>query len=264
MATDAEVCAHLLAGELEVLGRIVDSSNQALLVSCSDGATQTLAIYKPLQGERALWDYPDGSLVARERAAYLISHAAGVDIVPPTVLRDGPFGPGSVQEWIGEVEGEHAGLVEVVEPQAVPAGWIPVLAAQDQRGRPVLLVHADDARLRTVAVLDAVLNNSDRKGSHLILEGDRLRGIDHGVSLGVEPKVRTVLWGWAGQPLTDTDRGHLQTLDAALKSSLRTELAPLLTAAEVTALDERVQALLADGVHPGPTPGWPAIPWPAL
>ena len=110
----------------------------------------------------------------------------------------------------------------------------------------------------------SALNNSDRKGSHLILEGDRLRGIDHGVSLGVEPKVRTVLWGWAGQPLTDTDRGHLQTLNVALKSSLRTELAPLLTLAEVNALDERVQALLADGVHPGPTPGWPAIPWPAL
>lgn len=247
-----------------MVGRIVDSSNHALLVTCRDGDLESSAIYKPLRGERPLWDYPDGSLVARERAAYLLSHAGGFDVVPPTVLREGPFGPGSLQAWVGDVGGPDSGLVEVFAPHAVPDGWLVVLSAQDQHGEPVVLAHADDARLRSVAVLDAVLNNSDRKGSHLLLEGERLRGIDHGVSLGVEPKLRTVLWGWLGQPLQDPDLTALERLSLALDGDLDAQLAELLTPAEVDALARRVDTLRAAGVHPGPVPGWPAIPWPAL
>lgn len=250
-----------------MVGRIVDSSNHALLVTCRDGDLESSAIYKPLRGERPLWDYPDGSLVARERAAYLLSHAGGFDVVPPTVLREGPFGPGSLQAWVGDVGGPDSGLVEVFAPHAVPDGWLVVLSAQDQHGEPVVLAHADDARLRSVAVLDAVLNNSDRKGSHLLLEGERLRGIDHGVSLGVEPKLRTVLWGWAGQPLREQDLTKLAGLEQDLAdaaSALRTSLDALLPGGDVRALAARVGRLRREGIHPRPGRGWPALPWPPL
>ncbi len=263
-ATDAELADLLSVGELTPVGRISDSSNGALLCSLDGAEQQVLVIHKPEVSERPLWDYPDGTLAARERAAYLVSAAGGFGVVPPTVLRQGPLGRGSVQLWVGPVEHEPEPLVDVTAVGSVPDGWIVVLEGRTPSGEPVVVSHSPEPALRSVAVLDAVLNNSDRKGSHVIRDGHLVRGCDHGVSLGVEPKLRTVLWGWAGEPLLSPDVEHLEVLHHALSTTLAEELDELLTVLEVRALRGRVADLLDGGRHPLPTPGWPAIPWPAL
>jgi uncharacterized repeat protein (TIGR03843 family) len=262
--TDAELVELLARGDLTPLGRVADSSNGALLCVVGDPADEVLAICKPEATERPLWDYPDGTLVARERAAWLVSEAGGFGVVPPTVLRDGPLGHGSVQLWVGPVEGEGAPLVEVTTPDAVSDGWVVVLHGENPLGQRVVVAHSPEPALRTVAVLDAALNNSDRKGGHLLRDGDVVRGCDHGVSLGVEPKLRTVLWGWAGDPIADADLDRLERLHGALQGDLEGVLASLLTCEEVRALGERVERLLRRRTHPVPRGGWPAIPWPAL
>lgn len=248
-----------------VLGALADASNLALLVRLGDGGP--LAIYKPVVGERPLWDFPDGSLAAREVAAHLISAAGGWDVVPETVLRDGPRGPGSVQRWVGDPQTQPEYVVDVVAPDAVPGGWLPVLRGEDERGRPVVVVHEDSAQVRGVAAFDAVINNSDRKGSHLVREGERLRGFDHGVSLHQDDKLRTVLWGFAGQPLSSSDLSRIALVRDALRdatSALHSSLAALLTPAEVTALEARCATLLDRAAYPLPSGEWPAIPWPPL
>ena len=169
-----------------------------------------------------------------------------------------------MQLWVGPVDRTPDPLVDVTAAESVPDGWVVVLQGQTPDGDPVVVSHSPDPGLRTVAVLDAVLNNSDRKGSHVIRDGSVVRGCDHGVSLGVEPKLRTVLWGWAGEPLLEADRVRLEVLAHALTTALQEELRELLTRAEVRSLRERVDSLLESGRHPLPTPGWPAIPWPAL
>ncbi len=262
--TDAELVELLSRAELSPLGRIADSSNGALLCLVGDPADEVLAICKPEVSERPLWDYPDGTLVARERAAWLVSEAGGFGVVPPTVLRTGPLGHGSVQLWVRPLEGEPEPLVDVVAPSAVPDGWVVVLHGEDPLGERVVVAHSTEPALRTVAVLDAALNNSDRKGGHLMRDGAAVRGCDHGVSLGVEPKLRTVLWGWAGEPIDDEDLERLRRLRTTLAGELGRDLAGLLTRDEVRALGERVERLLRTGRHPLPRPGWPAIPWPAL
>ncbi len=262
--TDAELVELLTTGDLTPVGRIVDSTNGAILCSVGDSPEPVFVIHKPEASERRLWDYPDGTLVARERAAYLVSAAGGFGVVPPTVLREGPLGPGSVQLWIGPVEGQREPLVDVTTKHAVPDGWVVVLEGETPSGRPVVVSHSPEPALRTVAVLDAVLNNSDRKGGHLLRDGEVVRGCDHGVSLSVEPKLRTVLWGWAGEEVPDADLGRLDTLLEALRAGLATELEALLTRAEVRALSERTASLLRTRRHPLPQPGWPAIPWPAM
>lgn len=262
--TDAELVELLTTGEITPVGRIVDSSNGALLCSVVRGDGDVLVIHKPEAHERPLWDYPDGTLVARERAAYLVSAAGGFDVVPPTVLRDGPLGHGSVQLWIGPVEGEPDPLVDVTTADAVAPGWVVVLSGAAPSGAPVVVSHSPEPALRTVAVLDAVINNSDRKGNHVMRDGAIVRGCDHGVSLGVEPKLRTVLWGWAGQPLSQADLARVRAVLDALDHGLAGELRELLTGAEVRALRARAEHLLRTGTHPLPQPGWPAIPWPAL
>lgn len=262
--TDADLERLLTAGELTPVGRLADSSNGALLCRVEQGDDAVLVIHKPAVAERRLWDYPDGTLVERERAAYLVSTAGGFDVVPPTVLRDGPHGRGSVQLWVGPVEGEPEPLVGVTPVSEVPEGWVVVLSGETPGGRPVVVSHAPHPALRTVAVLDAVLNNSDRKGGHLLRDGNGVRGCDHGVSLGVEPKLRTVLWGWAGEPVPDEDLARLEALRTALDDGLDDALHELLTVPEVAALRDRVEHLLRSRRHPLPTPGWPAIPWPAL
>ncbi len=262
--TDAELLELLTRGDLTPLGRVADSSNGALLCVVGDPADEVLAIVKPEATERPLWDYPDGTLVARERAAWLVSEAGCFGVVPPTVLRDGPRGPGSVQLWVGPVAGDPDPVVEVCGPREVREDWVVVLHGEDQMGERVVVAHSTEPALRTVAVLDAALNNSDRKGGHLLRDGDIVRGCDHGVSLGVEPKLRTVLWGWAGEPLADADVERLERLRAALAGGLAGDLTGLLTRGEVRALGTRVERLLRGRVHPVPEPGWPAIPWPAL
>lgn len=265
-AIDAQAILDALAhAELSIEGRILVSSNAALLVSLETGAGRIQGIYKPISRERALWDYPDGTLAGRERAAYLISRWGGWGVVPPTVLRaQGPLGPGSVQLW---VEGESDSVVDVVAHGETPAGWRAVIEGTDGHGSPVVLVHCCDRATRAVAALDVVLNTSDRKGSHLIrdrADADHVWGVDHGVSLSVEPKLRTVLWGFVGESLTADDLTHVRRLRAALEDSVSDELSDHLTQDELAALAERVDDLLETGRFPAPRQDWPAVPWPAL
>jgi hypothetical protein len=221
---------------LDVVGRIVESSNNALLVSVTSDDHSTQAIYKPIAGERPLFDFPIDTLSGREVAAWYVSEASGWSIVPPTVLRDGPFGPGMVQLFI--------------EP--------------DPSVDVVAMVVGADPRLRRMAAFDAAVNNTDRKGGHIlpIDGGRRILGVDHGVCFSEDPKLRTVLWGWRGQPFAPDEIDGLTRIRDALAGSLAGDLAPLLSGAEIAATKERVDRLLADGRFPLPSPDWPAIPWP--
>ncbi|WP_217238902.1 SCO1664 family protein [Streptomyces sp. AC555_RSS877] len=264
--TTTAMSAELLAeGELTVRGRIREASNAALYCTVSHDGREAACIYKPVAGERPLWDFPDGNLARREVAAYEVSEATGWGLVPPTVLRDGPYGEGMCQLWIEVTpEAELLALVDGEEPEA---GWKAIGFAEVGEGRTALLVHADDERLRRLAVLDAVINNADRKGGHLLpAAGGVLYGIDHGVTFNVENKLRTLLWGWAGEPLTGEAVDVLTGLRAALGAdgALTARLAELITPAELDATRARVDALLAAGTHPEPSGDWPAIPWPPV
>ncbi len=168
-------------------------------------------VYKPIAGEAPLWDFPDGTLAGRERAAYLVSAASGWDIVPYTIIRDGPAGQGMLQLWVDQ-PGDEVGedpesgpdLVDLLPAGHIPPGFLPVLRAYDYAGDEVTLVHADDIRLRRMAVFDVLINNADRKGGHILSAVDgHVYGVDHGVSMHVEDKLRTVLWGWSGKPVDD-------------------------------------------------------------
>ncbi|MFL5689526.1 MAG: SCO1664 family protein [Chloroflexota bacterium] len=232
----------LREGDLEIIGRIVASSNNAMLVTvtrpCPD-PEQTIAmdaIYKPTLGERPLDDFPDGTLAHREVAAWHVSEASGWGIVPPTILRDGPYGEGMVQAFVD------------VDPD------VDVVA----------MVVEDDPRLRRMAVLDAVMNNTDRKGGHILPVdgGSHVYGVDHGVTFSPVPKLRTVLWGWRGTPLVADEIEGLERMRGALHGELAEVLAGLLSRVEIRATARRVDALLADGRFPYPSPDWPAIPWP--
>lgn len=253
----------LTRGELAVEGRLVDASNATLYATATLDGTSLACVYKPRAGERPLWDFPDGTLALREVAAYVVSEATGWGFVPPTVHRDGPFGPGMCQLWVDADDAVE--LVDVVDPAAIPQGWLRVLDALGPGGRPVSLAHADEPQLRRLAVLDAVLNNADRKGGHILPTRDgRLHGIDHGVCFNVEDKLRTVLWGWAGQPLDAESREVLERLAADLRTGqpLRLRLDELLARNEVRATTSRVRTLLESARFPLPVEGWPAIPWP--
>jgi uncharacterized repeat protein (TIGR03843 family) len=258
------VPALLRDGELIVEGRLVAASNATLLCRLGDagvnGSDHVRCVYKPVAGERPLWDFPDGTLAPREVAAYLVSEAAGWHVVPPTVLRDGPFGPGVCQLWI---EQDGTGLVDIVAPTAVPEGWLRVLDAEDTAGELVTLVHADDPRLRRMALFDLVVNNADRKGGHVLVTADgAVLGVDHGVCFHADPKLRTVLWGWSGRPLSDDERQTLNRLAADLGGDLGDRLAKLLEAAEVAATVARIDDLLGQGRFPGPEMSRMPIPWP--
>jgi hypothetical protein len=233
----------LREGRIDVVGRILGSSNNALFVTvtlpCPDPAEPPRvleAIHKPTLGERPLDDFPDGTLSRREVAAYLVSEASGWGIVPPTVMRDGPFGEGMVQAFI-----EPDPAVDVV-------AWI----------------NLDDPRLRRMAAFDAAINNTDRKGGHILPVdgGKHVYGVDHGVSFSTVPKLRTVLWAWRGQAMGPDELDGLRRIRTALDGDLGTELGRLLSRAEVRATVRRVDALLASGRFPLPSPTWPAIPWP--
>lgn len=272
MNTTGEREELLNRGELTVVGQIREASNAVLLCTITHEGAGVDCVYKPVKGERPLWDFPDGNLARREVASYLVSEATGWGLVPTTVLRDGPYGEGMVQQWIetpagedGESPGEE--LLALVDAEEAGEGWRPVAFAEVGGGRTALLVHADDPRLRRLAVLDAVINNGDRKGGHLLIGPDsRLYGIDHGVTFHTEDKLRTLLWGWAGEPLTDEAREVLASLTAQLADGapLATRLAELITAAELAAVRDRVAQLLRTGIHPEPSGQWPSIPWPPV
>ncbi|MEU6481836.1 SCO1664 family protein [Streptomyces sp. NPDC047017] len=264
--TPGAAAAGLLArGELTVRGRIREASNAALFCTVAHDGAEASCVYKPVAGERPLWDFPDGTLAGREVAAYEVSEATGWGLVPPTVLREGPYGEGMVQLWIEAApEAELLALLDAEEPGP---GWKAIGFAEVGEDRTALLVHADDERLRRLAVLDAVINNADRKGGHLLPAPDgRLYGIDHGVAFHAENKLRTLLWGWAGEPLPQEALCVLKGLKDALAEggALAARLAGLITPAEADATRARVDALLASGVHPEPTGEWPAIPWPPV
>nr|WP_230210445.1 SCO1664 family protein [Streptomyces kaniharaensis] len=256
--------ALLREGELTVHGRLTDASNAALYCSVALGSLSAQAVYKPVGGERPLWDFPDGTLAGREVAAYELSAATGWALIPPTVLRDGPHGPGMVQLWV-EPDPAAEPLLDLQDPRGPEAGWLPIVRADVGDGRTALLVHHDDARLRRLAVLDAVLNNADRKGGHLIPAADgRVYGIDHGVTFSTEDKLRTLLWGWAGEPLPAEALEMLSRLAGQLDGELGERLVPHLTAAELDATRARVAGLRGTGRHPLPSADWPAIPWPPV
>jgi hypothetical protein len=201
------------------------------------GGVEAACIYKPVAGERPLRDFPDGTLARREVAAFAVSRASGWGIVPPTVLRDGPFGLGMVQLWI----------------------------RGDGETDPVALVVASDPRLRRIAVFDAAINNTDRKAGHLVpVPGGHIYGVDHGVTFSPVPKLRTVLWEWRGQPFDQSELGVLRALRADLDGTLGEALRELLDPIEVSATVRRVDRLLAAGVFPQPDPRWPAMPWPLV
>ncbi|MDR7303425.1 SCO1664 family protein [Haloactinomyces albus] len=261
MLTDDAACALLRNGRIEVRGRLVEASNATLLCSIEHEGLEAECVYKPVRGERPLWDFPDGTLAGREVVSYLLSEATGWGLIPPTILREGPFGPGMLQLWVDVEEGSE--LVDLVAPAEVPEGWLTVLRAQDHHGDPVVLAHADHERLRLLAVLDVVLNNADRKGGHVLHTPEgRVLGIDHGVSLNTDDKLRTVLWGWLGHELPEEAVERLGQLRARLEGTLASELAEHITPKEVHAVTERIDRLLADGVFPAPSGEWPAIPWP--
>ncbi len=227
---------HLLReGELSIEGRLLDASNATLYCTTTlDGLTAT-CVYKPVRGERPLWDFPDGTLAGREVSAYLVSEASGWDVVPPTVMRDGPFGPGMCQLWVDVDE-----AVDLSE-----------------------LARSDHQDLRRMAVFDAVVNNADRKGGHLLPRADgRVQGVDHGICFSTEDKLRTLLWQWRGSPLTDEAVEVLSRLRAELEGALGDGLRAMLTRREVRRTVQRVDALLASRCHPEPSNEWPAIPWP--
>lgn len=252
-------------GDLELEGRLRGASNTTLRAVVTLDGVATRCVYKPIAGERPLWDFPDGTLAAREVAAYLVSEATGWNIVPPTVLRDGPLGPGSCQLWVPTRTGADALRVGFVPAERLPAGWHAIADAVDADGGEYLLAHADDPGLARIALLDVVINNADRKGGHVLPARDgTLRGVDHGVTFHVEDKLRTVLWGFVGRPLADDDRATLESLRAALAGELGERLGTLLTGEEVEATVARLDRLLAAGVFPAPDPDRYVMPWPPI
>ncbi|MEU1308647.1 SCO1664 family protein [Streptomyces cinnamoneus] len=259
----------LAKGELTVRGQVREASNAVLYCTVEYEGVSAACVYKPVAGEQPLWDFPDGTLAQREVAAYELSEAMGWGLVPPTVLRDGPYGQGMCQLWIEASADEETGaaLLALVEGDEPGPGWKAVGFADVGEDRTALLVHADDERLRRLAVLDAVINNGDRKGGHLLPSADgRLYAIDHGVTFNADDKLRTLLWGWAGEPLPEEALTALRRLSADLADErpLARRLAELITPAEIEALRGRVAELLRTGRHREPSGQWPAIPWPPV
>jgi uncharacterized repeat protein (TIGR03843 family) len=268
-AMNEQVDEHELLnrGEIEIQGRILPASNATFYATVTLGGHSIECVYKPVVGERPLWDFPDGTLARREVAAYVVSEALGWDVVPPTVLRgDAPAGIGMVQAWREPDAGQDP--VDLVPSGATPEGYLHVLDAYDGDDNPVSLVHEDSDALRRMAVFDVVVNNADRKGGHVLPMTDGHRfGVDHGVAFNVDNKLRTVLWGWALEPLDPEDAAGVRAVVEQLctsASGLTARLGDLLARDEVTATLARCEALLRRAVMPVPSGGRPSIPWPAF
>lgn len=223
---------HLENAELVVTGRLVDASNATLYATATFDGEEIACIYKPVAGERPLWDFQSGNLAQREYATFLLSHKLALNIVPPTLLREGPYGVGMVQAWI-EIDTEID------------------LMTYFQR---------DEPELRQLALFDAIINNTDRKIGHLIptVEG-HLYACDHGVTFHEEDKLRTVLWQWAGSPLEKDEIALLESAKSVLKEQVFVEL---LTTKELEAVQIRIDRMIEDAHFPHPSEDWPAVPWP--
>jgi uncharacterized repeat protein (TIGR03843 family) len=262
---EAAALELLTRGEFTLEGRLVDASNTTLRAFLTLDGVTARCVYKPVRGERPLWDFPDGTLAGREVAAYLVSRTSGWNVVPPTVLRDGPLGVGACQLWIDAPDGA-AELVGFVPARRLPAGWFRIMSAHDETGKAYVLAHADDPRLAAMAAFDAVVNNADRKGGHVLVgDADQVYGVDHGVCFNTDHKLRTVLWGWAGEPLPEPVRSVLSRLARELDGgALAAALAEHVTAREVTGVGTRIAALLKAGRFPMPRADRPAVPWPPI
>jgi uncharacterized repeat protein (TIGR03843 family) len=238
MVTDVSSLAYesvLGHGDLTVTGRLVDASNATLLATVSLNNETLTCIYKPIAGERPLWDFPEGTLANREYAAYLISRESGLNVVPLTLLRDGPFGLGMVQIWI-DID-PSLDLMEFFQ--------------------------SDNPQLRKMALFDAVINNTDRKIGHLLPTKDGIVfGCDHGVTFHGEDKLRTVLWQWAGREFSEEEQDLLRDLEKKLSSDFGDEIRSLITSGEFEALTLRIQRLINSKTFPLPSTEWPAVPWP--
>jgi uncharacterized repeat protein (TIGR03843 family) len=238
--TPVRILRLLSEGEIGVEGLIPWSSNATLLVTIRDDEISTLAVYKPQRGERPLWDFPHGTLGMREVAAYLVCEALGWGLIPPTVLRERPYGIGSVQFFVHAQEDTHFFTI-----QDDPA-------------------YRDD--LQRLATFDAIANNADRKAGHCLVDSaEHLWAIDNALTFHEEPKLRTVIWDYAGEPVPAGILTDLQALHQTLAddSQLNQALNQLLSGREVTALHSRLRRLMKTGRFPEPGHG-PAVPWPLL
>ena len=235
--SDERARAFLAEGDLELLGRIPWASNATLLARVRHRELEGLAVYKPVRGERPLWDFPPGTLYRREVAAYLVSEQLGWRLVPPTLVREGPLGVGSLQLYVDA----------------------------DAEVTAFELLAAGNAALPRIAAFDVVTNNADRKAGHcLVGEDEHVWAIDHGVCFHAEPKLRTVLWDLAGHPLEAADVADLEALAAAAAGGgLAERLAELLAADEIAAVAERSLGLAGAGRLPAPGSGR-AYPWPLV
>ena len=235
--SDPAVPRVLGTGELEVLGLLPNASNHTFLARAKNADEDVLAVYKPRRGEAPLWDFPEGTLCAREVAAYVVSRALGWPNVPATVLRDGPYGVGSVQRFIPHDPEEHY----------------------------FTLVERFPEEFRRVAAFDMVVNNADRKSGHCLLgEDGRIFLVDHGVCFSDEPKLRTVIWDFIGDPVEEGTRADVRRLAGEIRGGpVRDELANLLAPAELAALAERADTVAAAVRFPEPGPDRP-FPWPPI
>ncbi len=230
-----EYLRDLSHGDLSVTGRLVDASNATLYASCQVRERTLICIYKPIAGERPLWDFPDGTLANREYLTFLVSHWLGLHLVPPTVLRDGPYGTGMVQLWI-DID-ENVDLMEFFKE--------------------------DNPELRKIALLDLITNNTDRKIGHLIpTPGGAVYGCDHGVTFHEEDKLRTVLWQWAKQPFSTAEIEILQLARMLIATEKRDVVLGLIEEEELNATVDRIDRALSEKCFPEPNPDWPAVPWP--
>jgi len=236
MVTDDKLLI-LSQGELQVTGRLVDASNATLYATATHQDQSITCIYKPIAGERPLWDFSDGCLAHREYAAFLVSSYLDFNLVPLTILRDGPYGFGMVQQWV-DID-ESTDLAKFFA--------------------------TDHPQLRSMALFDAIINNTDRKIGHLLpVDGETVFGCDHGVTFHVDDKLRTVLWQWADEPFTTEEIALLKEAQSSLSGGLGQLLTPLLTEQEIAQTMRRVADLLSSGTFPFPNPDWPAVPWPAF
>jgi uncharacterized repeat protein (TIGR03843 family) len=237
MRTETDALDALRDGDLRVVGLLPRASNSTFLGEVADGSRRLPVVYKPRAGETPLWDFPPGTLCNREVAAFVLARALGWPNVPPTVLRDGPYGEGSVQLFVDFVPREHYFTLQERRPD----------------------------EFRAVAAFDVVAGNGDRKSGHCLLGRDgSVWVIDHGLCFNERPLLRTVIWDFAGERLPPALRDDVGRVERDLREgALRDELLGLLTGEEVDAAAERAARLAAAGSFPQPGPGR-AYPWPAV